>query len=104
MRFSLGGLDKLTLTPPMYPKIPQTGTRVALLFQQLGIRNVLWLVMAALTEQKILFHSESFSRLTDSCTALTALLYPFKYSHVFIPIIPSSLVEVLNNPTPFPGH
>ena len=101
MRFSLGGLDKLTLTPPMYPKIPQTGTRVALLFQQLGIRNVLWLVMAALTEQKILFHSESFSRLTDSCTALTALLYPFKYSHVFIPIIPSSLVEVLNNPTPF---
>ena len=49
----------------MYPLIPQTGVKVALLFKQLGIRNVLWLVMAALTEQKILFHSESFARLTD---------------------------------------
>ncbi len=57
--------------------------------------------MAALTEQKILFHSQSFARLTDSCTALAALLYPFRYSHVFIPILPTSLIEVLSTPTPF---
>ena len=101
IRFSLGAMDKMTICPPTYPLIPQTGTKVALLFQQLGIRNVLWLIMAALTEQKILFHSESFARLTDSCTALVALLYPLKYSHVFIPILPSSLIEVLANPTPF---
>jgi myotubularin-related protein 5/13 len=85
----------------MYPLIPQTGVKVALLFKQLGIRNVLWLIMAALTEQKILFHSESFARLTDSCTALTALLYPFRYSHTFVPILPTSLIEVLSTPTPF---
>ena len=62
---------------------------------------MLWLVMAALTEQKILFHSESFARLTDSCTALTALLYPFRYCHTFVPILPTSLIEVLSTPTPF---
>lgn len=101
VRFNLGPTDKMTLNPSVYPLIPPTGTKVALLFQQLGIRNVLWLVMAALTEQKILFHSESFSRLTDSCTALTALLYPLRYSHVFIPILPTSLIEVLSTPTPF---
>jgi myotubularin-related protein 5/13 len=95
------GFDKLTFNPPMYPLIPQTGCKVALLFKQLGIRNVLWLVMAALTEQKILFHSESFARLTDSCTALTALLYPFRYCHTFVPILPTSLIEVLSTPTPF---
>lgn len=101
VRFSLSNLDKLSLNPPIYPLVPQTGTRVALLFKQLGIRNVLWLVMAALTEQKILFHSTSFARLTDSCSALTSLLFPFRYSHVFIPIIPSLLIEVLSTPTPF---
>lgn len=101
VRFSLSSLDKLTLNPPVYPLIPQTGVKVALLFKQLGIRNVLWLIMAALTEQKILFHSQSFARLTDACTALTALLYPLRYSHVFIPILPTSLIEVLSTPTPF---
>lgn len=101
LKFSLGATDKLLVHPPMYPTIPFTGVRVALLFQQLGIRNVLCLLMAALTEHKLLFHSQSFSRLTDSCTALVALLYPMRYSHVFIPILPSSLIEVLSTPTPF---
>lgn len=44
-----------------------------------GIRNVLLLFCAVMTEHKILFHSKSFSRLTDSCRALTALMYPFRY-------------------------
>ena len=78
IRFSLGACDKMTICPPSHPLIPQTGCKVAILFQQLGIRNVLWLIMAALTEQKILFHSDSFARLTDSCTALLALLYPLR--------------------------
>jgi myotubularin-related protein 5/13 len=51
-----------------------TGVRVALLFQQLGIHNVLQLLIAALTEHKLLFHSTSFSRLTDSCMAVVALV------------------------------
>lgn len=101
VRFSLGGTDKMTLTPPVHLNMPVTGTRVALLFKQMGIRNVIWLFMAALTEHKILFHSESFSRLTDCCTGLIALLYPMKYTHVFIPILPTSLIEVLSTPTPF---
>ena len=101
IRFSLGASDKLLIHPPTHPTIPVTGNRVALLFQQLGIHNVLLLLVAALTEHKLLFHSTSFSRLTDSCMALVALLYPMRYSHVFIPILPASLIEVLSTPTPF---
>lgn len=67
----------------------------------LGIRNVLVLFCAALTENKLLFHSVSYTRLTDGCHALKALLYPFKYTHVYIPILPAPLVEVLSTPTPF---
>ena len=28
-------------------------------------------------------------------------MFPMRYSHVFIPILPSSLIEVLSTPTPF---
>ncbi|GFW88430.1 myotubularin-related protein 13 [Trichonephila clavipes] len=66
-----------------------------------GIHNVVTLFCAAMTEHKILFHSSSYSRLTDACHAVTALMYPFKYSHVYIPLLPSALIEVLSTPTPF---
>ncbi|XP_040568639.1 myotubularin-related protein 13 [Lepeophtheirus salmonis] len=101
VRFSLSGLDKMSLQPPLYPEIPLTSNKVALLFKQLGIRSTLTLFCSAVTELKILFLSNSFSRLTDSCLALISLLYPLKYSHVFIPILPSALIEVLSTPTPF---
>jgi myotubularin-related protein 5/13 len=101
VKFSLGANDRQILQSAAHPALPVTGGRVALLFHQLGIRNVLTLFAALLTEQKILFHSQSFARLTDSCTALTSLIYPLRYCHTLVPVLPSSLLEVLSSPTPF---
>lgn len=101
VRFSIGAGDKQQLQPPLSSSLPTTGTCVSFLFQQLGIKNVLSLFCAVMTEHKILFHSKSYTRLTDSCRALTALMYPFRYSHVYIPILPAALIEVLSTPTPF---
>ena len=89
------------LASPTHPEIPVTGQRVALLFNQLGIRAVLTLFSAILTEQKILFYSQSNSRLTDSCMALVSLIYPLQYSHTLVPVLPSSILEVLSSPTPY---
>ncbi|XP_054263415.1 myotubularin-related protein 13 [Macrosteles quadrilineatus] len=101
VRFSIGAGDRQALQPPLTPTLPVTHTSVNLLFHQLGIRNSLVLFCAVMTEQKILFQSRSYSRLTEACRALTALMYPFKYSHVYIPLLPAALVEVLSTPTPF---
>ncbi|XP_017780101.1 PREDICTED: myotubularin-related protein 13 isoform X2 [Nicrophorus vespilloides] len=101
VRFSIGAGDRQALQPPISPSLPVTHTSVNLLFQQLGIRNVLVLFCAIMTEHKILFHSKSYNRLTEACRALTALMYPFRYSHVYIPLLPAALVEVLSTPTPF---
>ncbi|CAG5102004.1 Similar to sbf2: Myotubularin-related protein 13 (Xenopus laevis) [Cotesia congregata] len=101
VRFSIGAGDRQALQPPISPSLPITHTSVNLLFQQLGIRNVLVLFCAVMTEHKILFHSASYSRLTESCRALTALMYPFRYTHVYIPLLPAALVEILSTPTPF---
>lgn len=79
VRFSIGAGDKQALQPPQSPTIPVTGTCVDFLFQQLGIKNVMLLFCSIMTEQKILFHSKSYSRLTDSCRALVALMYPFRW-------------------------
>ena len=101
LKFSLGATGRQLIQPPLHGCMPVTRCRVALLFQQLGIRNVLTLFSAVLTEQKILFYSQSFARLTDSCLALTALIFPMRYSHTLVPVLPSSILEVLSSPTPY---
>ncbi|ENN80610.1 hypothetical protein YQE_02975, partial [Dendroctonus ponderosae] len=101
VRFSIGAGDREALQPPLSPSLPVTHTSVNLLFQQLGIRNVITLFCAIMTEHKILFHSKSYNRLTEACRALTALMYPFRYTYVYIPLLPAPLVEVLYTPTPF---
>nr|XP_033783896.1 myotubularin-related protein 13 isoform X1 [Geotrypetes seraphini] len=99
--FSLGAGDRQLIQIPLHDSLPVTGTSVVLLFQQLGIQNVLSLFCAVLTESKVLFHSASFQRLSDACRALESLIYPLKYSYPYIPILPAQLLEVLSSPTPF---
>ena len=50
-----------------------------LLFCWAGVSNSLLMFCAALSDHKVLLHSDSFSRLTDTCHALSALMYPLKY-------------------------
>ncbi|XP_068412713.1 myotubularin-related protein 13 isoform X3 [Eschrichtius robustus] len=99
--FSLGAGDRQLIQTPLHDSLPVTGTSAALLFQQLGIQNVLSLFCAVLTENKVLFHSASFQRLSDACRALESLIFPLKYSYPYIPILPAQLLEVLSSPTPF---
>ncbi|XP_041841108.1 myotubularin-related protein 13 isoform X2 [Melanotaenia boesemani] len=99
--FSLGAGDRQLIQTPLNDNLPITYKSVALLFQQLGIQNVLSLFCAVLTEHKVLFHSTSYQRLGEACRALEALMFPLKYSYPYIPILPSRLLEVLSSPTPF---
>ncbi|XP_072320770.1 myotubularin-related protein 13 isoform X1 [Eucyclogobius newberryi] len=99
--FSLGAGDRQLIQTPLNDTLPVTGKSVAMLFQQLGIQNVLSLFCAVLTEHKVLFHSTSYQRLGEACRALEALMFPLKYSYPYIPILPSRLLEVLSSPTPF---
>ncbi|CAG5856281.1 unnamed protein product [Menidia menidia] len=99
--FSLGAGDRQLIQTPLNDTLPVTFKSVALLFQQLGIQNVLSLFCGVLTEHKVLFHSTSYQRLGEACRALEALMFPLKYSYPYIPILPSRLLEVLSSPTPF---
>ncbi|XP_076328826.1 myotubularin-related protein 13-like isoform X2 [Tachypleus tridentatus] len=101
VRFSIGAGDRQALQPPLSSTLPVTHTTVYQLFEQLGIHNVVTLFCATMTEHKILFQSRSYTRLTEACHALISLMYPFKYSHVYIPLLPAALLEVLSTPTPF---
>jgi len=101
LRFNIGAADKQALQTPESNFLPVTSSSVTMLLRQLGILNVMNVLCAALVDQKILFYSCSYMRLTDACRALTALMYPFTYSYPFIPILPRHLLMCTSSPTPF---
>uniref|UniRef100_A0A8R1HJZ7 Myotubularin-related protein 5 n=1 Tax=Caenorhabditis japonica TaxID=281687 RepID=A0A8R1HJZ7_CAEJA len=84
-----------------YPALPVTGRDVAMLFQILGFRNVVNIVHALLSDCRIVLASSSLMRLSRCQNAILSLLYPFVYVHSCVTILPDSLGEVLESPTPF---
>jgi hypothetical protein len=48
-----------------------------------------------------LFYLFGFSVLTQTIHALVALLYPFNWQHVYIPLLPPDMLEVCAAPLPF---
>ena len=49
----------------------------------------------------ILVYSSEFDKLMLVCEAITTLMYPFKWPHVYVPILPPSLENFLDAPVPY---
>lgn len=62
----------------------------------------LFRVLAALlTERHIAVCARDFGIVSRVCMSLLALLHPFEWQHVLIPVVPTELLEVIAAPTPF---
>ncbi|KAL1510542.1 hypothetical protein AB1Y20_006845 [Prymnesium parvum] len=86
---SLQELKWLSIHPLWLP------TPLAPLFKGLGWEAVhaAYLLVAALTDQKIVLHSTDPERLYCASCALKALITPLEYPHVYIPLLPAHLME-----------
>eukprot|EP01038_Epipyxis_sp_PR26KG_P004270 gene4270-6049_t len=71
------------------------------LFECLSPENICYLLALVLTERQITFISSQFSLLTSCAEAITSLIYPFTWSHAYIPILPAQLLGMLGAPFPF---
>ena len=68
----------------------------------LSVENFLIAFTATLLEYQILITSSSLSRLMLVSESLINLILPFKYQHVYAPILPSKLgLHYLDAPTPY---
>src|ERR1700744_5792537 len=71
------------------------------LFRCLSIPNIVTLFEYALAESPIFLLSSHTSMLHLASHALVALLYPLKWSSVFIPVLPARLIQALEAPCPY---
>ncbi|KAF2101053.1 dDENN domain-containing protein [Rhizodiscina lignyota] len=71
------------------------------LFRSLSLPNIVVLFEYVLSESRIILLSSYTSMLHLASAAITNLLYPLKWQHIFIPVLPSRLVQALEAPCPY---
>ncbi|MDP2439154.1 MAG: DENN domain-containing protein, partial [archaeon] len=67
----------------------------------LDTHNLLLLLGSLLVERRVIFVSANLSQLSACVQAAVALLYPFSWQHVYIPVLPSTLLAYCCAPMPF---
>ncbi|XP_069821116.1 DENN domain-containing protein 2B isoform X3 [Dendropsophus ebraccatus] len=71
------------------------------LFRCLSVRQIIRIFASLLLERRVIFVAEKLSTLSSCSHAVVALLYPFSWQHTFIPVLPSSMIDIVCCPTPF---
>ena len=71
------------------------------LFQCMDVENILVVWTALALERQVLVTSTQLSLLTMCCEIFLSLLFPMKWTHAYIPVLPNFLVPILSAPMPF---
>mmetsp|Transcript_479 Transcript_479/g.1157 ORF Transcript_479/g.1157 Transcript_479/m.1157 type:complete len:1404 (-) Transcript_479:141-4352(-) len=71
------------------------------LIRKLGVQLLVSLWGALLLETKLIMHSRKQRELSITGETLLALLYPFRWHHTYISVLPPQLTECLQAPFPF---
>ena len=71
------------------------------LFRCLSLENLATLFEYAMSESRIIFLSSHTGMLHLACHAIASLLYPLKWSSIFIPVLPARLLSALDAPCPY---
>jgi hypothetical protein len=71
------------------------------IFRSLSIPNIVTLFEYMLSESRIILLSSHTSMLHLASAALVALLYPLKWTGIFVPVLPARLIQTLDAPVPY---
>uniref|UniRef100_A0A3Q2P4A6 DENN domain containing 5A n=1 Tax=Fundulus heteroclitus TaxID=8078 RepID=A0A3Q2P4A6_FUNHE len=100
LKFS-GVYGPIVCQRPSTSELPLFDFAISEMFNLLGVENVLQLFTCALLELQILLYSQHYQRLMSVAESITALMFPFQWQHVYVPILPASLLHFLDAPVPY---
>ena len=87
---------------PGLHEIPNNNSNhIKILFDCLDINTVIKLWCSLLCEKHIIIIGTCSYLLFAICEALLSLIFPFKWLHTYIPVLPSNQLDYLESPTPY---
>lgn len=85
-------------SPPAKLPVAYVALPYQILFDCLDIENIMHLWYCLTMERKVLLLSSQHSILTVCSEILCSLLYPMKWSHLYVPLLPKFLCPILDAP------
>ncbi|XP_012534020.2 DENN domain-containing protein 1A isoform X2 [Monomorium pharaonis] len=82
------------------PSIPEN-RNLTEYYSAVDSHNMMIVFASMLYERRIIFISKRLSRLSACVQACNALIYPMIWQHIYIPVLPLSLIDYLLAPMPF---
>eukprot|EP01094_Clydonella_sp_ATCC50884_P019620 TRINITY_DN3889_c0_g1_i1.p1 TRINITY_DN3889_c0_g1~~TRINITY_DN3889_c0_g1_i1.p1 ORF type:complete len:298 (+),score=74.97 TRINITY_DN3889_c0_g1_i1:120-896(+) len=95
------GTKMLKFATPHQEEFRHSDICFSLLPSSIGVEATVQVVSCLLAEEKVFFWSKHYSALTTAAEVATKLLYPFRWPHVHIPILPRWLMDFMQAPTPY---
>lgn len=88
-------------SPPHNQPIAWVSLPFSDLFSCLDIDNIILVWHCLVLERQVLLTSTQLSILTVCSEILLSMLFPMRWSHAYIPLLPSFLIPILSAPMPF---
>eukprot|EP00551_Chaetoceros_affinis_P007768 CAMPEP_0203671310 /NCGR_PEP_ID=MMETSP0090-20130426/7133_1 /ASSEMBLY_ACC=CAM_ASM_001088 /TAXON_ID=426623 /ORGANISM="Chaetoceros affinis, Strain CCMP159" /LENGTH=1131 /DNA_ID=CAMNT_0050536351 /DNA_START=81 /DNA_END=3473 /DNA_ORIENTATION=+ len=88
-------------SPPDNQPIAWVSLPFADLFECLDIKSIIQVWHALALERQVLLVSTQKTLLTTAAEILVSLLFPMKWSHAYIPLLPKFLISILSAPMPY---
>ena len=98
VEYSIGERVLSFRRPPANKPISALDIPFHTVLEAVDIDNIIKIVSAILCERQILMHSSQLSLLAETAEVLKALIYPFNWEIIYIPVLPEALVGVLEAP------
>jgi len=88
-------------SPPHNLPIAWVSLPFANLFECLDVENIILVWHCLVLERQVLLTCTQLSVLTNASEILLSLLFPMRWSHAYIPVLPHFLIPILSAPMPF---
>ncbi|UJR33492.1 hypothetical protein I4U23_020937 [Adineta vaga] len=83
----------LLFDPPISTNRTVIDLDLSIILLTLNIGKLLDVLAAILTEQPIIFFSSNYSKLVTTLECLLYLIYPLKWIHIYVPLVPYGLLD-----------
>ncbi|RUS72247.1 hypothetical protein EGW08_019988 [Elysia chlorotica] len=94
-----GEMETIFLNRPTDNRLDDVNYESPLFY--LGTDRLVKVFSSMLMERRIILCSSNLSILTQTVHALSALLYPFHWQHVYVPLLPLEMLDVVCAPMPY---
>lgn len=101
LAFHIFDSDIIEIIPPAPNALPLCDINFYPLAKSLNPENIVRALNYILLERPIIFISTNIETLGPALECILALIYPFKYQMIYIPVLPLKLIDVLQVSCPF---